>query len=187
MIRTFSYYEIGHAEIPGVRYYDDPKIVGREDDPWLFTLGRRVDGIEEVVLPKKRDGRVTDAAFTLHGTLVGRRWVGDLLEQRAPEDIQRIPAAVAGDDEPFEVFNVTTRRRCFDERRSVYKKWTEADRRPDKLGGYKMVWDLRIDAAKALGSHVFRVEGYDVAIIVSDVVHEALTRYNVSGIRFRRV
>jgi hypothetical protein len=55
------------------------------------------------------------------------------------------------------------------------------------FGQYKSVRGLRIDKQRVGNARVFRPEGWDVDLIVSHEIKEALERLGATGVRFEEV
>jgi Immunity protein family (Imm11) len=82
---------------------------------------------------------------------------------------------------------VTTTIKCVDENESDITWWTEADERPDKIGQYRMITKLKIVPDLVQESQMFRVEGWEIALVISETVKVALEKRGVAGIRFEEV
>lgn len=157
----------------------------REIDPRLFTAGRRLDVAGPLRIPLRRPGEALDFTLADFDMPVLRADFADALAEAAGDDFQRIPVTVQGSDGRFDVLNVLPLVRCLDEERSGVSYWTEADGRPDKVGQYRMVADLRV-RPEAVGPHrIFRVEGWKVALIVAEPVKRILEQ--ARGAVFRPV
>jgi hypothetical protein len=65
--------------------------------------------------------------------------------------------------------------------------YTEADDRPDKLGQFRMITKLRIDPDKVDRENAFRVNGWKVALVVSDQLRRELLANETTGILFEEV
>jgi len=52
--------------------------------------------------------------------------------------------------------------------------WKPEDGRPEKVGSYRVIDDLRIDPSKVQGAHLFRPWGWLVALIVSEELKVAM-------------
>ncbi len=75
--------------------------------------------------------------------------------------------------------------RCLDEKRSEFIKWTEHDHRADLAGKYRQVTKLvLIPGAIPPDAHIFRVDGWEVALIVSEVVKVAMESVGCFGAKF---
>lgn len=78
---------------------------------------------------------------------------------------------------------------CLDEvNTKAHTKWQESDGRPDKTGQYRMVYGLKINSASiSKKSHVFRIKKWNVALIVSELVKEAMENAQSLGAKFIQV
>nr|WP_146210243.1 DUF1629 domain-containing protein [Vitiosangium sp. GDMCC 1.1324] len=65
--------------------------------------------------------------------------------------------------------------------------WTPEDGVPEKTGQYFSVYGLRIDPTQVGGVHLFRPWGWEIALIVSESIKEAMQRPGVTGARFEEV
>jgi hypothetical protein len=109
------------------------------------------------------------------------------LETLVGSVIQRIPVTVDGRRDGFEILNVCELVKCVDEARSLLTKWTAADGRPDKIGKYHMIVELKIDPAAAKDHQIFRIADWRIALIVSEKVRSLFEVRKVSGLIFERV
>ncbi|MGT2512646.1 imm11 family protein [Cupriavidus basilensis] len=89
-------------------------------------------------------------------------------------------------DEPFEILNVLDIVDCVDEEKSDFSRWTEEDGRPDKVGDYRMNV-LRVNADKVAGHGLFRVKGWQIALVCSQRIRDLLIEHGVTGVRFTSV
>ena len=76
---------------------------------------------------------------------------------------------------------------CIDLQKTDITYWSEEDGLPDMVGKPQMITDLVIDPALTEGRHLFRPDGWAVALIASNVVKELLEEEGVTGILFRQV
>jgi hypothetical protein len=78
--------------------------------------------------------------------------------------------------------------RCLDEGRSEFIKWTEDDHRADLAGQYRQVTKLVLErSAIPVDAHFFRIDGWLVALVVSEVVKDAMERVGCFGAKFIEV
>lgn len=176
----------------------------RELDSRDFTYSRKLgpDGglrislYEEereiaVELPLKmrlrRKGQPLDITFADFDVPIVTRAVGEVIRDIAHSDIQLFPVRVGSRKEEYQVLNIISRPDCIDKEHSEIEWWTEEDDEPDKVGQPRMVCDLRIDANRVGGAHILRPAGWDVVVIVSDVLKTALERAEATGVRFAEV
>ncbi|HRI67498.1 MAG TPA: hypothetical protein PK156_24810 [Polyangium sp.] len=75
--------------------------------------------------------------------------------------------------------------RCIDERRSEYLKWTKNDHRADLAGHYRQVTKLVLDRKSIPpDAHFFRIEYWEVVLVVSETVKNAMERVGCYGAKF---
>ncbi|HEX8438777.1 imm11 family protein [Archangium sp.] len=174
---------------PGRWHLDNPTdSQGREvEDCWQFTDGRSVRIEGRLKVPIEHEGRPLD--FTQAGLAVPvvHAKVASVFTEQAPDDVQLIPVDIEGQLDSYFILVATRLVRCIDEQVSRIQLWTEEDGVPEKVGQYASVRDLRIDPAKVGGAKVFRLDGWDVALIVSEDIKVALERVGTLGVKFERV
>jgi Suppressor of fused protein (SUFU) len=177
------------AYVPGRWYLTNPTdSQGREvDNPWQFTDGQPVRVEGRLKVPIEHAGR--PLGFTLAGLSIPVVHVkaASILTELAPGDVQLLPVDIEGQLDQYLILVATRLIRCIDEQASRIQFWTEEDGLPEKVGQYASVRDLRIDPSKVGDAKVFRPEGWDVALIVSEEIKEALESAGVTGARFEEV
>jgi len=122
-------------------------------------------------------------------TPVVSRRAAQILERLVPDDVQLLPALIAGVAEQYFVVNVITERRCInDSACQEVSKYTDEDRDvfPELVGGYFSVSGLKIEKSKVNNARMFRTWGW-VAIIVADEIKSAFEAAHVIGARFVEV
>jgi hypothetical protein len=77
--------------------------------------------------------------------------------------------------------------RCIDEAASEVSFWKPEHGVPEKVGQYMGVDRLRIDKTQVGNAKVFRPEGWEVVLIVSEEIKDALERLGTTGTRFEEV
>jgi hypothetical protein len=91
---------------------------------------------------------------------------------------------VSGYPGQFNIVNILSICECLDETSSEILTWKHEDGEPAKVGRYRAVYVLKIDPKRAERLDLFRVAGWDVAVIVSDRLKSAFERDRVSGVHF---
>lgn len=147
---------------------------GNEIDSREFIVGQTYSGPSPFRVPLFRKGNPSDFTLAAFNMPVVSQRVAQILEKICPAEIQRFPVAVGSCESGYEILNVTSTAICLDEQKSKIQKWTQEDSRPEKVGQYRMVIDLAIDPVQASGRHIFRISGWEIALIVSDVVRRGL-------------
>lgn len=160
---------------------------GRKVFDWDFTKGAsvRVDG--RLTIPVEIEGRPLDFSEAGLGIPVIHVKVASMLAELAPHDTQLIPADIAGQPDQYLVMVATRLIRCIDEQASKVRFWTAEHGVPDKVGQYIAVDRLRVDKAKVGNSQMFRPEGWEVALIVSEEIKDAMERLSTTGMRLEEV
>ncbi|MBN8470488.1 suppressor of fused domain protein [Corallococcus exiguus] len=163
---------------------------GREiDDIWQFREGGAVQINERLRIPIGHPGKILDYSTTsVGGAPVVHRRVASVFTELAPDEVQLIPVEVDGHSEPYFILVATRTIRCIDDQESAeVLYWRPEDGRPEKTGRYRSVMGMRIDTAKVGDAKVFRPWGWNVVLIVSEDLKEALERSGATGMAFREV
>jgi hypothetical protein len=201
-----KYYELeDDLDMEGRWYLDGVSDkVGKRFDSRVFTYGKPIevgpplrislddkDEIAEIVQPLKvslrRKGKRMDFTYADFDMPVVTTKIGELLGEIAGTEIQRIPVHVGFHNDEYEIINIISCISCIDTKRSEIEWWTEEDERPDKTGKPRMITELVIDPESARNSHIFRPNGWEVIVIVSDVIKVAFEEAKVTGVKFRAV
>lgn len=116
-----------------------------------------------------------------------RSSLGATIQRLASEDVERLPVWIAG-HVGFEVLNCLRVIRCLDEERSIFMKWTASDHRSDLAGQYRMVTKLHINGSMIPANHqIFRIEGWQIALIVSESMKVTMESVGCFGATFTEV
>ncbi|MCP3099265.1 hypothetical protein LZ198_10320 [Myxococcus sp. K15C18031901] len=153
---------------------------------WAFSAGQRLPQGRRLSLPIDEPGRRLDfslAGISLAPILHVR--VATLFSQLAPEDVQLLPVDIPGHPDQYLMLVATKLVRCIDDAASKeVRYWTPEDGRPEKLGTYRSVVDLRIDPSRVGDAKVFRTWGWSIALIVSEELKTSIERAEVTGATF---
>jgi hypothetical protein len=160
---------------------------GRKVHDWDYKRGTPVKVEGRLKIPIKVAGRPLDFSEAGLSIPVVHAQVASMLKELASRDVQLIPADIEGQPGQYFVLVATRLIRCIDEQASKVQFWTAEDGVPDKVGTYWAVDDLRIDKAKVGNAQVFRPEGWEVVLIVSEQIQGALERMGATGTRFEEV
>ncbi len=158
--------------------------------PLRITLDNEnilVDVSQPLTVAIRKKGKPFDFTYADFDIPVATKRLGKLLQTIAGEDIQRIPVKIENENEEYEIINVISRKACIDTENSEIMWWNEEDGRPDKTGQPRMVTKLAISPEDARESHFLRPKGWEVVIVVSDVVKQAFEAARVTGVIFRDV
>ncbi|WP_225411653.1 imm11 family protein [Stigmatella hybrida] len=160
---------------------------GRKVHDWDFIRGTPVHVDGRLSIPIKIAGRPLDFSWALLSVPVVHVKVASMLADRAPGDVQLIPADIEGQRDQYLVLVATRLIRCIDEEASKVRFWKPEHGVPDKVGQYMGVDRLRIDKRRVGNAGVFRPEGWEVALLVSEELKNAIEDMGVTGARFEEV
>jgi hypothetical protein len=157
-----------------------------EIDSRLFRYGVEYSGQLPCRVPISQEG--TSVAFNLAAfdMPVINEEARDALLSVTSYGYELFPVEVDSLDERFWILNVTSRVPCVDESRCQFLKWGPEDSRPDRIGSYRSISNLKINPRQVNG-HIFRIKGWEVVMIVSGEVVRALTGVPNLGIVFVNV
>jgi hypothetical protein len=160
---------------------------GRKVFDWGYTCGKPVHMEGRLRIPIDIAGMPLDFTEAGIGIPAVHGKVASMLAKRAAGDVQLIPADIEGWPEQYFVVVATRLIRCIDEKASRILFWTDKDGEPDRVGQYRDVRDMRIDEAKVGNAKVFRPEGWEVALVVSEEIKDAMDALGATGTRFQEV
>jgi hypothetical protein len=162
---------------------------GREVDDYVFTKGQSatLEGRSRVPL-RGGDGKALDFSEAGIGIPLVSARVAAVFAELAPKDVQLIPVDVEAHAEQFYILVCTRLVKCIDDEASdEVRFWKPEDGRPEKTGRYRSVSGMRIDPAKVGDAKVFRPWGWDVVLIISEDIQQALERMGATGTKFQEV
>ena len=178
------FYEIvDDMYITGRWYLDDP-VTDEGCGPHEFKAGKPAHILSTPTIEIRHPGLALDYTRTSFAVPVASQRLAEAFARVAGPALQCIPVRV-GSREGYQVLVATRLVRCLDESRSDFIKWTEADGRPDRMGGYRMVTKLHIDTTIVPSdTHIFRIAGWRVALIVSSEMMEVAQVVGAVGPKF---
>ncbi|HTM55407.1 MAG TPA: DUF1629 domain-containing protein [Pirellulales bacterium] len=113
--------------------------------------------------------------------------VANVFRTICPGDIELFSVDIGGARDSYQILNVLHEFKCLDEARSEFTKWQPGDHRSDLIGEYHSVSKVRIDATQTEDSHIFRIVGWHIDLIVSAELKEAMQTVPQLGIVFEHV
>ncbi|MCP3140935.1 imm11 family protein [Pyxidicoccus xibeiensis] len=164
-------------------------VQGREvDDPWMFQRGERLPDPGPLNLPVTVPGRALDFSRAAFGVPVVHARVASVFSELAPTEVQTLPVEIQGQSEQFFILVATKLIRCIDDKASKQVlKWMPEDGTPEKVGEYRNVRGMRIDASQVGDAKVFRPWGWPIALIVREEIRTALERMGATGTKVEEV
>lgn len=161
--------------------------LGKEINADSFTVGRVVEVIAPIEISLQYEGAPLDFTFGAFEMPVVNSRTLNLLNKLSPSTFESFSASIKGHGANYAVVNFLESRKCLDESRSEFIKWKGDDHRADKTGQYRQVTKLRINPEQAAACEIFRLWGWDSAIIVSERIKREFQRENITGVRFLAV
>ena len=173
------------GEVPDRWFLGSPTDAdGRPVEPWVFTSAKKATVKQPLAIDVSYSGRSLDFTHADLDMPVANRRACSILKRVAGGTFESFPARVNGHPEEFEIVNFLQARACVDEAASEFLKWTETGGRPDKIGHYRSITNLRIDPSKVDSLPAFRITGWHIALIVSEIVKIAFEMEAVTGVAF---
>ena len=108
--------------------------------------------------------------------------IAEAIEESAPGGVQRIPVVIGDGIVGYEALNVLNKLKGLDEKRSLISYWTPEDGLPEKVGTYFGVARIALDTLVVADAQIFRLDGWEVPIIINEQVKEVLGKLRVTGI-----
>jgi hypothetical protein len=178
-----KYYDLADdVHIPSRWYLGDVRLAdGAEVE---LISGKRLSLLARPNLDMTTKGRPLDFSLTSFAAPIATAKLARAIAEVAGADVELIPLRI-GERDGYFALNATRLVACVDESRSVIMKWTAQDHRADLAGQYRMVGNLHIDAtAVPADAHFFRIKGYPVILIVSEIVKVAMEQAGCLGAKF---
>jgi hypothetical protein len=160
---------------------------GHKVDDWDFKRGKPVQVKGRLKIPIETAGRPLDFSEAGARIPVVHVKVASMLAERAPGDVQLLPADIEGQPDQYLVLVATRLIRCIDEAASHVRFWKPEHGVPEKVGHYMGMARLRIDKTQVGNAKVFRPEGWSGTLLVSEEIKDALEQLGATGTRFEEV
>lgn len=159
---------------------------GSPVDTYRYRRCQRVYDLRPVPVEIQVSGKPIDFYdMVLSGPVLSKR-LADCWQSIAPQDIQRIPATVEGDNNEWEVIVVLNSIDCIDHKRSKITSYFPLDH-PDFPGKPRAVLYLILDPDCIGGHHIFRPKGWESMIVVSETIKNAMEAMGATGIEYWNV
>lgn len=169
-------------------FLDEPRTAnGSEIDAREFTYGRPYLGPRPARVPIDQAGPRVQFHLAAFDMPVVTQEIAQLVEKIGPGEIECFPVTVDASIFGYVILNVVHREGCVDESRSEIIRWKPDDGRPEEVGKYKMIYNLTIDPTLTHSRHIFRVDDWEIALIVSERIKESLEEVPDLGIIFKPV
>ncbi|HSH61357.1 MAG TPA: DUF1629 domain-containing protein [Acidimicrobiales bacterium] len=134
-----------------------------------------------VVVPIYQEGDRLDISFATGDIPVAVPRVANLVAERAGDDVRVIPAQVEGAPGQFFALWVKNSIDCIDPERTIGTFWPDSS---ERAGQYRMIVDLKLRPDAAGDHQIFRVKGWEVAIIVTERLKAEVEGGGATGVLF---
>ncbi len=185
-----KYYDLfDDMRIPGRWHLRMPiDVRGEWIDTWQFKEGRVLEFEGPIRFPVKPAGIALDFSLAMGVPVVHRRVVSLFERHGFQSEVQFIPAEVEGQPESRFILNALRVIRCIDDARceEVFH-WKPEDGEPDRVGQYKNVRGLRVDPQTLGAAHLLRPWGWQVVLLVSERLKQAMEAEGITGTQFVEV
>lgn len=166
-------------------WLEHPEASSGEEIWDIGRLGERIDleaSLSTTVDPEI-EGDPVDFTFAALEVPIVQERVGELVESLAPGEVQRVPIAIEGQSEKYEILNVLSCPGCLDMAKSRISFRSESGRESE----ISLVQECVINDANAAGHHIFRLEEYGLYIYVSREMKIRLEDAGVTGVTYEEV
>lgn len=162
---------------------------GALEEPWMFVRGQSVKNPGPLKTKPLSPGEVrTLTVGHADQTPIADEQAASVFRRLAPDDVQLFSVDIQGTSGRFYIVNAAKSFECVDERNSrEVQKYTPGGAVPERVGEYRSITGLRIDTSRIDNARVFRPKGWEVALIVSEEIKNALEQIGNLGVHFERV
>lgn len=160
--------------------------INNVDDDWAFMKGKPVNEkkFKNLIVKITKKGASMDFTETsaFIAPIVSEKFAECLSEYK--DEVQLIPVKVPDAIEQYFIMVVKNKIDCVDESRSIFAKFKEGnDIRPDLAGEYSEIGVLKINTT-VVDKAIFRLDKFNVYIIINGDVKIKLEKAKVKGVRF---
>ncbi len=160
---------------------------GEEIDAREFTVAKAYKGPIPATLPIDYDGKRIQFNLGALDMPVVSSSIEQVLRELAPNDVDFYSVGVSPTSQAYSIANVRNAVTCVDEQLSEFELFSEADGRPELVGRYSMIYELRIDPHRVGHAKIFRIADFEIALVVHVSVKEALEECEDLGVKFTAV
>ena len=159
-------------------------------DEWEFwdyvTVGKLPSINKELAVEVSEKGTPLNLTMGEFEVLIADKSVAELF---LDEEILKIPITIIGrESESYFILVIKKELDCIDREKSIFTLWEEGnDIRPDLAGEYESIPKMIIDVDRTKGLDIFRIKGFNVAVIVSERIKHAFEESGLTGVKFKEV
>jgi hypothetical protein len=178
----------GLFDTPERWYLGSPKDAeGASLNPRLFTEGKRYEGKRPLYIPIKRGSEPIDFTLGAFDMPVVKEEVAALIETFAPNHVQRVKVVVGNAGSCYEALNIVRVVKAVDENLSEISWRMRSDPSGRSTRSYAGIGRLVLDRASITDAKIFRLKDWELPLIVSEGVKDALENNHTTGIAFKEI
>lgn len=150
-----------------------------------FSSGERLDGKMKVEVAISSPGISLDYEQATPGVPILSQRLCEILHGVCDDQVEFVPIEIAGDSSLRFVLNTLYVIRCIDEIKSSVRYCGEEQKLIDPNRRIESIWNMHLLREPIAQLHIFRPADWEVALIVSDVLRQAiLDAGDITGIHF---
>lgn len=154
---------------------------------WDYISVKNTIKDKELTITIRKKGVPTDFSMADFEVLVVNEKVKNLLSENEVQFIPTTIQSLSGIEQHYLIY-IKNECDCIDEENSTFDKFQVNDPiRPDKAGQYKTIYNMVVKPEGTQNLNIFRVKGYNVAVIISEVLKQKLEELNVTGVTYKKL
>lgn len=156
-----------------------------ENDMWNYISANEVINLQDnYAVDISQKGKPLDLTFGNFEILICNGKAAEIFGN----DVQKISITIKGEVAQYFIIVIKSELDCIDKEQSVFKTWEIGNEiRPDLAGTYQCFSKIVVDPKKINDQNIFRIKGFNVAVIVSSKIKNLFESNNFSGVTFREV
>lgn len=168
-------------------FLDEASRGGETIDPRSFTEARLYSGPNPQTVSIQQKGQMVQFNLAAFDMPVVSDLVWKCIKPLVGADAQFFSVMIAPRLKGFGILNVISAAKCVDEQRTDVQRWEPDDERPELVGQYLGLTNIIIDPKRTGGKHLFRIQGWEIALIASEKFREKLMGVPDLGVAFEPV
>jgi len=154
---------------------------------WNYVTVRELPSVDtDLTISIRQDGNRLDLTMADFEILIANNSVAELF---LDNDVLKVPIKITPRESATHfVLVIKKELDCINRENSVFSIWEEGNNiRPDKAGQYRNFQKMFVDPGKIEELDIFRIKGFNVAVIVSERIKIAFENQGLTGVKFKEV
>lgn len=152
---------------------------------YISIKNSKLDSNQKLVMDIIENGEALDFTFSAFDVPIVSERIKSILDD---EEVFFIPINIKKSKENFYILVIKKYIDAVDSDLSDFLLWEENNKiRPDLAGTYKVFKKLIVDGNKTESSNIFRIENYEIALIISEDIMKKFKKYKITGIDYKCV